>query len=574
VVDNFWAKEGVHTMNEFDGNTPPVAGKIPTSEIRSHGPAANGGPAGTYIFVPYKDKDEAYALGARRDKVKKMWYVPAGADITPFSRWVDEPRPPSGHEIESQFAVFCESYGLVLDGAPIMDGKWHTVPVSTSKSTNAKKGAYRAENVNGVANGYAKNHDTGEGNPWFLEGAVVSEKDRETNRLIAEENRRQREAALAAERRGVSRLCTQKWNSFSDVGEHQYLKNKQVDAFGLRQDGDKLVTAICDPDGTIWSLQYIDQRGGKLYEAGGQKTGNFHVLGDLNVGKTVLFGEGYSTCASLHMATRLPVVEVFDGGNIEAAMAALAGKLTGKEIIICGDDDVLTKERIVRTLNKQINSDFAKSKLLLPSIEAGEISVDGVARKLNANPDCTIQLGYQLSPEGVQRVIGEIRNESTGQRVAVKIVNIGREKALGAAAVHGAKTVFPQFDSLEGGPTDFNDLHVREGMAAVRKQIGRAMLARTNAPVAERSPDEVARSALGVGAVVKPAETNRRYVGQVVGNTATQAVQNVGRQTAVTHDLERLSKVPRVGEPTRITYENGRGQVMSGGSRANGGIVR
>lgn len=564
-------------MSKFDDNTSPVAAKIPTSETRSSGRAgspASGGTAKTYIFVPYKDKDEAYALGARRDKDKQMWYVPAGADIAPFARWVDEPRPPSDHEIHNQFGVFCESYGLVLNGAPIMDGDWHTVPVTTSKSTKAKKGAYRAENVNGVANGYVKNHDTGEGHPWFLEGVVVSEKDRETNRLIAEENRRQREATLAAERRAVSRLCTQKWNSLSDAGEHIYLKNKQVEAFGLRQDGDKLVTAICDPEGTIWSLQYIDQQGGKLYEAGGQKTGNFHVLGDLNVGKTVLFGEGYSTCASVHMATRLPVVEVFDGGNIEAAMAALSSRLVGKEQIICGDDDVLTKGRILKTLNKQINSDFAKSKLLLPSIEESEVSVDGVVRTLKSNPDCTILLDYQLTPEGVQRVVGEIKNESTGQRVAVKIVNIGREKALAAAAVHGAKTVFPQFDSLEGGPTDFNDLHVREGKAAVRKQIGRAMLARTNAPAVERNSDEVARSAMGADAVVRPAETNRRYVGQVVGNTSTQSVQDVGRQTAVTHDLERLSKVPRVGEPTRIAYENGRGQVIPETSRTNGGIVR
>ncbi|MFD2274727.1 hypothetical protein ACFS07_36140 [Undibacterium arcticum] len=64
----------------------------------------------------------------------------------------------------------------------------------------------------------------------------------------------------------------------------------------------------------MWSLQYIpsDPDKIKMYEKkGGQKTGNFHVLGELAGSQTVLFAEGYATVASLHMATGLPVIEVF-----------------------------------------------------------------------------------------------------------------------------------------------------------------------------------------------------------------------------------------------------------------------
>lgn len=39
-----------------------------------------------YIFVPFKDRDEAKGLGARWDKDKKQWFVPSGLDFAPFSR--------------------------------------------------------------------------------------------------------------------------------------------------------------------------------------------------------------------------------------------------------------------------------------------------------------------------------------------------------------------------------------------------------------------------------------------------------------------------------------------------------
>ena len=46
--------------------------------------------------------------------------------------------------------------------------------------------------------------------------------------------------------------------------------------------------------------------------------------------------------------------------------------------------------------------------------------------------------------------------------------NPGRTKALKAAQELGGRCVFPEFRTLDGNPTDFNDLHVREGLEAVR----------------------------------------------------------------------------------------------------------
>jgi antirestriction protein ArdC/phage/plasmid primase-like uncharacterized protein len=48
---------------------------------------AASGSQRTLIAVPYKEKDEAKALGARWDRQRQSWYVPAGVDIALFAKW-------------------------------------------------------------------------------------------------------------------------------------------------------------------------------------------------------------------------------------------------------------------------------------------------------------------------------------------------------------------------------------------------------------------------------------------------------------------------------------------------------
>ncbi len=537
-----------------------TADKLPTSEATR---GASGPRKGRrYLFVPYEEREDADKLGAVFDfkKDKRAWYVPHGVDDAPFERWFNPPRALTEADLEDQFARACKDAGVVYPGVKEKDG-WTLTTVTTSRSEKALKGAYRVE-FGDAPNGYIVNHDTGESVPWFPRGLVHSSEDREKQRQILEINRKQREEATTVERERASQRSTAKWATLETAVSHPYAERKQVGVFGLRLDGDRLVTPLADADGKIWSLQYIDPDGNKLYETGGQKTGHFHVLGDINAGKTVLFGEGYATCATLHMATRLPVVEVFDSGNIGAVIEALAPRLQGKALIVCGDDDVLTRDRVMRTINKAAHSNHAKPKLQLKGgIAEDEAVIDGVARQLRANPDCTLRLAYEQSPEGVQRIVGEFVHKR--EKVAVKIANVGREKALAAVAAHGVNAVFPVFQSLAGSPTDFNDLQDREGMAVVRRQIGIAMLGQSQNIAPERTPVEVARAAIGAGVVMDTAKGNGQYIGAVVGNTTSHAVQNVGRQTAVAHDLAKLDKVPRVGAATRIVYSNGRGEVAS-----------
>ncbi len=45
---------------------------------------------GVILNVPFSEKDEAKELGARWDPDLRKWFVPAGKDTRPFSRWLPE----------------------------------------------------------------------------------------------------------------------------------------------------------------------------------------------------------------------------------------------------------------------------------------------------------------------------------------------------------------------------------------------------------------------------------------------------------------------------------------------------
>jgi hypothetical protein len=41
-----------------------------------------------YLNVPYAEKDQVRKMGGRYDGTKKKWYVPHGADIFSFLKWM------------------------------------------------------------------------------------------------------------------------------------------------------------------------------------------------------------------------------------------------------------------------------------------------------------------------------------------------------------------------------------------------------------------------------------------------------------------------------------------------------
>jgi putative DNA primase/helicase len=63
--------------------------------------AGDGHPnaAKVLIDVPYKQKDEVKALGAKWDRQEQSWYVPSGVDPSPFAQWAQKAvKTPAGDE--------------------------------------------------------------------------------------------------------------------------------------------------------------------------------------------------------------------------------------------------------------------------------------------------------------------------------------------------------------------------------------------------------------------------------------------------------------------------------------------
>ena len=49
----------------------------------------------TFLNVPYREKEEAKALGAKWDRQEQAWFVPPGVDVVPFAQWAKTAETPS-----------------------------------------------------------------------------------------------------------------------------------------------------------------------------------------------------------------------------------------------------------------------------------------------------------------------------------------------------------------------------------------------------------------------------------------------------------------------------------------------
>lgn len=58
----------------------------------------------TFLNVPYAEKDDARALGARWNPGRKRWYVPTGVALEPFQKWLAADADAKGGRSDSAVA--------------------------------------------------------------------------------------------------------------------------------------------------------------------------------------------------------------------------------------------------------------------------------------------------------------------------------------------------------------------------------------------------------------------------------------------------------------------------------------
>ena len=297
----------------------------------------------TYLYIPYQDKEQAKALGARWDARQKQWYAPEGTDLEPLQRFLPNPercRDMDTLSPQEEFARKLADLGLDLKGQlPEMDGQIHRVPLLSKQ--HGLDGSYCLHG-DGRPAGWAQNHVTGDRVKLVASGVILSpaeiEKQRQerTARLQAQEQERAKAHEAAAQR------CQAMWDSFSWASSSPYLERKGVSAFGLKEDQGNLIVPLKNAEGQLRGFQAIAPDGQKTFARGMEKKGNFHLIGadekDLSQGE-ILLCEGYATGASLHMATGKAVAVAFDSGNLLPVAEAIRAKYPNAAITICADND-------------------------------------------------------------------------------------------------------------------------------------------------------------------------------------------------------------------------------------------
>ncbi len=301
----------------------------------------------TFLAVPYAEKNQAKAFGAKWDAGQKSWYAPEGVDLSKLQAWLPDKQrvaPAPAMSPEQEFAQALSDAGLDLRGAlPLMDGKIHRVPVTGRP--NELDGAYCGY-ADGLPNGWAQNHVTGEKTKWIATGHVLSPEEKARMQAEMAIQRDKRAQVLADTHNLVAQEAIQAWEKSSPANEqHPYLQKKGIPPLDIKESVlGNLLVPVCNSDGELRGLQTISHDGQKRFLAGMEKSGNFHLL---SIGEDpaklakgeILLAEGFATGASLHLATQKPVAVAFDAGNLEPVARALRAKFPEAKLVICADND-------------------------------------------------------------------------------------------------------------------------------------------------------------------------------------------------------------------------------------------
>jgi phage/plasmid primase-like uncharacterized protein len=151
-----------------------------------------------------------------------------------------------------------------------------------------------------------------------------------------------RDAALAVQREVKAQTVETIWNDCTGAHpDHPYLRRKGIQPLGARVTGDgRLVVPLYQQDGSISSVQYIDQEGGKLYHSGAQTGGCSWMIGTLDEPGTLYVAEGFATAATIHEATRRPVVVAYSASNLVPVTGQLRDRYGAtQDIVLVADND-------------------------------------------------------------------------------------------------------------------------------------------------------------------------------------------------------------------------------------------
>ena len=187
---------------------------------------------------------------------------------------------------------------------------------------------------------------TGAETKWIANtGETLSEAERRELKRRLADARQSREIEQASQWEQAATRAARVWRDSVPADQcHPYLLRKRTEPHSARQQGRDLVLLLTDFTGKAWSLQTIDEAGGKRLMAGGRKAGNFIVVDGPDYPARILICEGYATgCTLAEIDPAALVLAAVDAGNLKAVATGARNRWPNADIVVCGDDDRQTE---------------------------------------------------------------------------------------------------------------------------------------------------------------------------------------------------------------------------------------
>jgi phage/plasmid primase-like uncharacterized protein len=245
---------------------------------------------------------------------------------------------------EAQLIDAMRAAGLEPPDEILMDGKIHRFRSGTKGSPgHGDKPGWYLVFGDGIPAGRFGCWRAGMEITWRADvGRKLTEFEEMAHARRINESKVLREAAQERQHQVASETVEKIWLSGGAAHpDHPYLKRKGIQTHGVRITGDgRLMVPLYDADGTLSTLQYIDEDGGKLYHPGGQTGGKFWMVGSLDEPGTLYVAEGFATAATIHETTDRPVVVAYSASNLVPVTGTLREMYgAAQDIVIVADHD-------------------------------------------------------------------------------------------------------------------------------------------------------------------------------------------------------------------------------------------
>jgi len=233
----------------------------------------------------------------------------------------------------------------VLAALPNADGNLLRFPTASKpRSKNGWLIAYHDRGLPFVV--VAGDWSTGAETKWVADtGETLSDAERRELKRRMADAKQARETEQASQWEQAATRAARVWHDSVPADQsHPYLLRKRTEPHSARQQGRDLVLLLTDFTGKAWSLQTIDEAGGKRLMAGGRKAGNFIAVGGPDYPARVLICEGYATgCTLAEIDPAALVLAAVDCGNLKAVATGARNRWPNADIVVCGDDDRQTE---------------------------------------------------------------------------------------------------------------------------------------------------------------------------------------------------------------------------------------